>query len=696
MATLEEIVIQLTAETGQLRAEMASAAKAVKSNTDQMDKAVKAFSEAGSKNASVFQIAIGTMAGFIGSKVVTGAFHALVDIGKELIGSMIDGGAEAEKEQASLNVLANSLAATGHYSKEALQGLSDYAAEMEGLAMVNQDVIQSNMQVLESMTKLNVSGLKTATTLAINFAAAYNKDLGSASEMIGKAINGNAMAFEKLGIHIDLTSSKSENLRRIHEALASTQGAAAAKAATFSGALFVLKDSYGDLFKEMSKSVTQNHTVIAVMNALSTILQQVQKYFVDNASTIREDLGKALIWLIGIVQDTAIGLKLFFQIMEAGFKVAMIPVYNMIDALQTLNAAAHGDWDGVKKNLSDIISNYTEAGKAIAAVGGDSSGFDPIIDALGRVKSSAVSAFDEFGGAAANANDGMKNTGKNAGDLVTKLNDHQKAIQSWANDLAKAFNDIAGQTTLMKDSLQANLDQQLISTTTYYDSLTLLQTDQYQKEKDQLDSAFSQKLISIEAYHDAEKQLALKNAADQKKIDNDRYKTKQADFKSTMDIIAGLANSSSKELATIGKAAAIYNATIDGYAAVQKALAQGGFLGIGMAAVVGAAAAANVAKIAGVSGLAGGIDSVPGSAGGGNNGDNFPAMLKKGERVVPTQTNQDLKEFLSRQDGGGSANITLTVNVMPGTGMNSEQIGNLIEQFNHYFSMGGMKLLGGT
>jgi hypothetical protein len=67
-------------------------------------------------------------------------------------------------------------------------------------------------------------------------------------------------------------------------------------------------------------------------------------------------------------------------------------------------------------------------------------------------------------------------------------------------------------------------------------------------------------------------------------------------------------------------------------------------------------------------------------------------MLMPGERVVPTETNQDLKQFLAGEGGGSKVNVNITV--MPGTGLNSEQIGNLIEQMNNYFNAGGLNLSG--
>ncbi|NWB08960.1 phage tail length tape measure family protein [Pseudomonas sp. D5002] len=97
-----------------------------------------------------------------------------------------------------------------------------------------------------------------------------------------------------------------------------------------------------------------------------------------------------------------------------------------------------------------------------------------------------------------------------------------------------------------------------------------------------------------------------------------------ADFFGNM---ATLSQSSNKKLAVIGKAAAITQATIDGYLAVQKALAA--FpppFNFAAAAAVGVATAANVANIAGIGFSAGGYT--------GSGGVNDPAgTVHKGEVV---------------------------------------------------------------
>lgn len=683
MATLEELVVQLSAETASLRAEMQTAQKVVADSTEKMQKSIDEFSKNSTKQTNFFQTAMATMTGFLASEAVTGALGLVRDGLKAVTEELIAGGKEAIEDEQAFNLLARSLAINGKYSEEAANGLISYADELEEVLGISGAVIAKNMALVSSLTGLDANGIKLVQQSAADMSVALGKDLGTATEAVTKAINGNEGALGKLGIRLDLTTDKTKNLEIVTKALNDKFGGAAQNQInTFGGAINFLSKNYGDMFKELARTVTQNEVVIAVMREVGKIFKQVAEFISENAVTIRDDLGQAIIYVIGLAQDITIGFKIFFQLLNAGFQAIMIPIRNVIDGFQLLKSVATGDWDGVKQNAKDIVENYTKVGDAISNIGGDNAVFDTITDGLGRIKSGAKAAFEEMQGQPIKAAQEQKNLDVAISNSTGQLSEQQKQIKDWAMELAKAYNDINTLYATQTETLKLNLDAQNISQTEYFAALSELQAEQFINENEQLADALSQKLITQEQYLAAVAQLENKYAADSKKLEIEKNKAKEQNFASTMDVIAGLASSSSKELAAIGKAAAIYNATIDGYAAVQKALASAPPpFNFGLAALVGAATAQNVAKIAGT-GLAGGIDSVPRSARGGNAGDNFSANLMPGERVVPTDTNKDLKNFLDNQQGG--QNLSISITVLPGTGMNNEQIGNLVEQIRDF------------
>lgn len=711
MASLEEIVVQLTAETASLKAEMQSATKVVSSATDKMDKAIEEFSKNSGKNTSFMQNAFATMTGFLGSQAVLGVFGALKDAAGAMGAELIDAGKEAAAEEESFTRLATSLRLAGNYSKESVDDLANFSNEMEGMAQVGADVIASNLSMLSSLTRLNSEGLKQAQKSAIDLSAALGIDLDTATSMVAKGINGNDMAFKKLGISMNLTGDATQNLANLTSTLNDRfGGSAASKMQTFSGALFSIKDAYGDMFKEMAKSVTQNEVVIAIMNKIGEIFSRVSEYIKNNASTIRDRLGGALIEVIDIMQGVVTGAKYFFQILNAGFQLILLPIRNVIDGFQALKEAASLNFEGVKKELGDMGENYTKVFSSMADIGSESAVFDGIKNGLGEIKGAAQSAFDTMVGKPIEAAKSQEALGNAIVKTSSLSKEQSEILKSFAEGLAQQNQAVSANYAFSNQILAENNAQkmamigedyaaQITAQQEFFALQQELRDSQYVSEQEQLLQARNNNLVTEQQYNDAKLALAQKYAMDNAKqqtavtqFNAQQEKTRADNFKGTMSTIASLSSSGNKELAAIGKAAAITNATIDGYAAVQKALASAPPpFNFALAGLVGAATAANVAKIAGV-GLAGGIDSVPSSASGGNNGDNFPAVLKAGERVVPSETNQDLKEFLAKQQGGGQVNINVTV--MPNTGLNGEQIGNLIEQLNSYFSSGGLKLLG--
>jgi hypothetical protein len=127
-----------------------------------------------------------------------------------------------------------------------------------------------------------------------------------------------------------------------------------------------------------------------------------------------------------------------------------------------------------------------------------------------------------------------------------------------------------------------------------------------------------------------------------------------------LSAFASFQNAKNKSIAAVGKAAAIARATVLTFQAANLALATipppFGFIA---AAANIAAGLGNVAAIAGIE-LQSGIDKVPGIG----TRDNFPAILAPGERVVPRETNKDLRAFLIEQ--AGTRNILQSIDAKLG------------------------------
>jgi len=169
MATLEELVVSLVAETSQLRAELDRATKATIDSTGKMDDAIKAFSENSGKNLSFFETSMATMTGFLASEAVLGAFGLLKDAVSFVGAELVKGGESAAKQETAFLKLANSLALSGQYTTEAQKSLQDFTNTMEAETGIADDVVAGNLAILSSITKLDAQGLKTAQKSAIGY-----------------------------------------------------------------------------------------------------------------------------------------------------------------------------------------------------------------------------------------------------------------------------------------------------------------------------------------------------------------------------------------------------------------------------------------------------------------------------------------------------------------------------------------------
>lgn len=140
-----------------------------------------------------------------------------------------------------------------------------------------------------------------------------------------------------------------------------------------------------------------------------------------------------------------------------------------------------------------------------------------------------------------------------------------------AGDSASASNSLLQGMGVDTSGFDSQINSQLASYQTYYRQLADLRAAD---------------LISEQDYSRAKVQIAIQEE-----------QARTASFRGLMDNLVSLQSSNIKELATIGKAAAITQAVINTYEGATKALAQGGFYGAIMAAAVVAQGMAQVAAI---------------------------------------------------------------------------------------------------
>jgi len=172
--------------------------------------------------------------------------------------------------------------------------------------------------------------------------------------------------------------------------------------------------------------------------------------------------------------------------------------------------------------------------------------------------------------------------------------------------------------------------------------------EKYAREITENQGAIERKLAQERAGSAA--RLKYEQAETQRK--DKENKEREQNFKSSLGTISTLMQSGNAELFRLGQAAAIAQATMDGYAAVQKALtAAPPPFNFALAALVGTASAVNIGKIANAQPpkfADGGI--VPGNS---MVGDKVPVLANSGEVILNSAQQRRLLSVADGERGGG-------------------------------------------
>jgi hypothetical protein len=695
LANLEELVIQLSADTKDLQTQMKSAVQIMEKSTNEMQKSVEEMSKSGGKDVSFLQNAFGTMAGFIGGQAVLAALGAAKDAIVGLFKDGIDGAIEAQEAFQSFSF---ALASTGNYSAKAAAEFRDFADAQQNLTGISAEAYLSTGKLLAVMTGLSGPTLQNATKSIADLSTIMKTDMDTAAKLFSKGVENSTEVFKRFGFQIEDGATKAERAANIMEFFNSKFGGAAqAQAKTYSGALTIMQKSFGEVTEEMGNILVQNPVMISAMNSLSKIFISISDIVKENKQQFMELAGKGIIFVIREMASLVEAVNDFYRAFELLSFVVTAPFEKMITYIKAAKAAASGDFQGA----ADIIANGI---KNISASFDDAmEGNDTLVAIRGNLLSMAASANTAFKDLQANGATVDASMGGVAGSTnkaKLELTAYQEEVKAFALALAQSASTQAGIYALDSENLKAQFEAKLLTEEEYLIRKQELQTSYMEQEQAMLDQAIAQGLVKGEAKTQAElallqKQNAQNNmmAAERTKFEDAQNKTRQDNLKSSLGTIASLSSSGNKELAAIGKAAAISQATMDGWVAVQKALASAPPpFNYGLAAAVGVATAANVAKIVGTP-LATGIDSVPGI---GSN-DNFPAVLAPNERVVPSKTNEDLTEFLRTQSSQPRSQISVNIQMNDLFTSDPREMGRkIIETINEVAQANGITILGST
>lgn len=621
------------------------------SNTSKAAKgAGTSFAALGSSIASLGPLAVAAGA------AITTAFAGLA------IGRAVEEAVALENALIGLSSVASS---TG----QDVQGIKDAAQELAADGLIPLTDVSSSLKNLLS------TGLDAEESIrlfkSLRDAAAFNR---SGQLELGEAIRGATEGIKNQNSTLIDNAGVTKNLSVIYKEYAASLGltvgqlddAQKSQAAlvgitkeasiftgdysklleTFSGAQSKAAGSVTQLFQEIGKIIIQSPEVIEAINSFSEGIRGLTKVITENAPAIKEFVsGFSELFLLKPSQFFA---SLFTDGERVSGNISVVT-----KELSELQAQAEQLQKAVSEPASDnfFVKFFQDIGRSnaeeeLAKV------TNRITVLQNRLKELRESTEDAETGTTGGSKDPANDPSVKFKQSVNKvLLDLERERIEAENQLQLAKDQAGEETGLLR--LEALREQQLAEANIRQIAADEERARATKREQDLLairQNANNRKLREEISFAQKESEARKFLALEEIKQQNQRVQN----FKSTLGAISTLSSSSNKELFAIGKAASIATATIDGIAAVQKALSSAPPpFNIALAAAVGAATAANVAKIASTpppsfqdGGIVGGFNS--GSTIG---PDNTTVRARVGEAILNADQQKRLLDIADGKTG---------------------------------------------
>lgn len=662
----------------------------------------KRIDDSAEKAAKSFTVLRGSVASFVGNlsanavlglvSAISSATTAVADFGRASVQASIDSqetrskfqtvfqsiGQEAEK---TADTLAKSFGLGAVEARKLLAATGDL---LTGFGFTQESALDLSSQVQE---------------LAVDLVSFTNFSGGAeaASQALTKALLGERESVKSLGISIQEKDVLEQvAINRANGLTFATERQAKAQA-TLDIAIKQSQNAIGDYSRTSTSAANQirlfETRVADLQEQLGVVFVPLVRSALLEINRFLESLDPAKLQAFAseglnfITQNIQFLGQVIITVDQtiSRFRLAFIDLGNIVDR--------------IKFNFADFGITVLETAKAVAAFADiDTTGFDGLIRKLEVTKTLTELNKQENDRAteAIIANTERRNTAvQSVVDTVTKVNKEVAASNQSAEQIEAARlqrqKEKAAQAELTKqqaikdvktqfaeEEKIAEIDKQIALEEASEADIERLRELELRKieivRQAELDKASAitdatEKAKAVETANQKARVAAIKaNNKSEIALEKQKQQTvtsvadifnskRNQNLKSSLGTIATLQSNSNKKLFAIGKAAALSQATIDGVAAVQKALtATIPPFNFALAALVGVASAANIAKIASAQPPSAGSFQDGGIVGGNSfSGDNLTANVNSGELILNRSQQQRLFNIANGQDQGTSS-----------------------------------------
>lgn len=594
-------------------------------------------------------------ASFIGnfaSATALNAISAVRDGITAVFGKIKDGISDAAEADAAVRKFNLALANTGKFSTEASEGFQEFADTFEKASGIAEESVLSVAAKIQSFGKLSGPELERATRAAADLSAAVGVDFETAGSLFAKASQGNVEALKKLGVQVEDTGNAQRDFATALSQVEKQFGGSAQSAVqNFAGQVGLLENAYDDTFKAFGKSITDTPALTGLAKGFTGLFTDIKQLIEDNQDVIQSFVKGGVGLLIDgfefLGKSVAFGFEAF-----GAFREILVNVNTAILAIPEAAFKVGAAFSTIFAPLDAIIAAFNQlTGSNIPQI---KESFQAIGDEIGNFRDFAKADAEEFSLAQAQKAEAIRSFATGAADNLRAAVAEQELItdESRARELEKR--------SAETESIVLNEQQKKDRLLAEIADLQLKSKEIIGASASQEEALNQQKLVNQGKYNEANAALLKAKERNEKesifairKFEDLTQRERVDNLKGTLNSIASLQSSGSKELFAIGKAAAVATATIDGIAAVQKALSSAPPpFNFALAALVGVAQASNLAKIASAKPPASEGFAQGGLVTGGIPGiDSVPIVAQQGEIVAPARSFDEVVEGTARQRG---------------------------------------------
>lgn len=598
---------------------------------NEAEKALRRIEKQTTRNSQAWTSFVGNVGANLATAAISKLGGALMSVG----GAIIDFGKSSLDAASNIEDLETrfaTLTSNAGDAQDIMTDLTNFAAntpfQLEGLADTSAQLLSFGFRTDELLPKLKDIG---------DVAAATGTDLGSLGLIFGQVSAAGKLTGERL-------NQLQERGIPILSALADTMGVAETEVRDLVSSGKVGFAEFETAFSSLSQ---EGGVAFEGMLTKSKTLSGVYSTLADNWTLKSAEIGKSLLPIakqlgkLAIQSIQAFDINIIKNWITNGILLAIDGLRAMVDYINPLAKYFQVIWNAwqiVFQGMSTTLQTFWKV-----AAGRFASGVDLILGIITRLPSSMVPD-----GWIENLENVQVKLEEASTGITDNISEAAESMKTDFNDIGTAIDtNLIGEEKL--EAFRTRLDQAKNAVIKNNKELNKEANKQRKlDDKNDKDDLKGQKTYwqthfgTAKEWKDAT--VAYEKLKDQEKREN---------LKSSLSSISTLTSSNNKDLFFVGKAAAVSQATIDGTAAVQKALASAPPpFNFALATLVGVASAANIAKIASAKPPKykdGGI--VPGAS---FTGDQVMARVNSGEMILNQRQQANL--FNQINSGGGSGN----------------------------------------